>query len=86
MLFNSYQFIFIFLPITFCVYFALNHYKKYAFATGFLALASIVFYAWWEYKNVALLLISISFNYFISGLILRTRANLGGGGESNFRF
>ncbi|WP_237416258.1 MBOAT family O-acyltransferase [Helicobacter saguini] len=76
MLFNSYQFIFIFLPITFCVYFLLNHYKKYALATGFLAFMSVVFYAWWEYKNVALLLISISFNYFISGLILRAKDSM----------
>ncbi|RDU65309.1 hypothetical protein CQA53_06425 [Helicobacter didelphidarum] len=73
MLFNSFQFIFIFLPLTFIGYFYFNLKKKTTLARFYLVIASVVFYAWWEYKNVLLLFSSIGFNYIISGLIVKAR-------------
>jgi alginate O-acetyltransferase complex protein AlgI len=61
-LFNSYPFIFIFLPLVLCGYFVLG--RKYQMAAAsFLALASLLFYGWWNPRYVPLLLISVAVNY-----------------------
>lgn len=65
MLFNSYEFIFIFLPIVLAIYYVLGHMKQYHLASTWLVIASIVFYGYWDYRYVPLLLASICFNYFI---------------------
>ncbi|MBW2725571.1 MAG: MBOAT family protein, partial [Deltaproteobacteria bacterium] len=46
MLFNSYEFCLLFLPLALIVYSATGRYAGRAFALGWLLLASIVFYAW----------------------------------------
>ena len=68
MLFNSYEFIFGFLPVTFAIFFLLGRLKK-ELAMGWLAFMSIVFYAVWSAKYIPLLLISIIFNYSVSRII-----------------
>ena len=73
MIFSSYEFIFIFLPITFFLYFYLNKNKFTKLATGLLAFASLFFYSWWNLIYLPLILISILINYFISGLLLKSR-------------
>lgn len=65
MLFNSYEFIFIFLPITFFIYFYLNHKRLTQAAKGFLVFASLFFYSWWDIAYLPLILSSILFNYLI---------------------
>ena len=65
MLFNSYVFIFLFLPITFIVFFLLGKYAPKRMATLWLVLASFFFYGWWDYTYVPLLFGSIVFNYLI---------------------
>jgi alginate O-acetyltransferase complex protein AlgI len=62
MLFNSYAFLFVFLPITVCGYFLVGRRHQLA-AAAFLVLASLFFYGWWNPKYVALLLISVAVNY-----------------------
>ncbi len=62
MLFNSYSFIFIFLPIVASGFFILLKSSR-NFAVVWLAVASLVFYGWWSRKFLLLLLISIIFNY-----------------------
>ena len=67
MLFNSYSFIFLFLPITFAGMFWLGNYS-HRFAALWLGwvglgLASLTFYAVWDARFVLLLLASIAFNY-----------------------
>ncbi len=62
MLFNSYSFIFLFLPITFIGMFWLGRYS-HRLAALWLGLASLTFYAVWDVRFVLLLLASISFNY-----------------------
>jgi alginate O-acetyltransferase complex protein AlgI len=63
MLFNSFSFLFAFLPITAIVFFALAR-KNSAWAAGWLACASLFFYGWWSFRYIPLLVGSIGFNYW----------------------
>ena len=65
MLFNSYEFIFAFLPITFFIYFYLNHKRLTIASKGFLVFSSLFFYSWWNIAYIPLILISMLFNYVI---------------------
>ena len=65
MLFNSYPFIFVYLPIVFAAFFLTAKYISHRAATFTLVLASFVFYGYWDVKYVPLLFGSICFNYFI---------------------
>lgn len=77
MLFNSYQFILLFLPLTWCLYwyFVL---KRGALSQGLtlLTLASLAFYANWDLQYVLLLIASILFNYIVAGATLGERGKL----------
>lgn len=75
MLFNSFEFILLFLPITFIVYFLLNANKLIQLSKGWLVLASLFFYAYWKIEYLPLILISMVFNYFI-GTTLANNQNL----------
>jgi alginate O-acetyltransferase complex protein AlgI len=72
MLFNSYPFIFLFLPIALIGYFALGRLGHLA-PVIWLALASLAFYAVSNWQFVALLLASIAFNYLIGWLLIARR-------------
>jgi len=71
MLFNSYPFIFIFLPAVLFGYFLTGRFGAQA-PVIWLALASLVFYSFSSWPFVALLLGSIAFNY-LTGLLLISR-------------
>jgi len=62
MLFNSYGFIFLYLPAVLLGFFWLAR-VSHAFAAGWLALASLFFYGYWNPAYVGLLLGSIACNY-----------------------
>lgn len=62
MLFNSYEFIFLFLPLTFFGFFALARWNHRA-AAAWLVAASFFFYGWWNPRYVLLLAASILFNF-----------------------
>jgi len=62
MLFNSFSFLFLFLPIVTLGFFALAR-RNQVLAAGWLAAASLVFYGWWAVEYIPLLLASILFNY-----------------------
>lgn len=70
MLFNSYEFIFGFLPITLLVFYTLGRYSR-AWALGWVILASIFFYGWWRLLNVAIIAPSIIVNYLIARRLMR---------------
>ena len=72
MLFNSYQFIFLFLPIIWAGYFLLGRFSNWS-PVVWLALASLVFYSVSNWQFVALLLASIAFNYVIGSLLIRAK-------------
>jgi alginate O-acetyltransferase complex protein AlgI len=74
MLFNSYPFIFAFLPLTFIVFFALAR-RSHALAAGWLTAASLFFYAWWRPSDLGLLLASIAFNYVLGRGIAQAAAD-----------
>ncbi len=65
MLFNSYIFIFIFLPMCFIGYFTLNYFKRYTLAQFFLLAMSLWFYAYFNINYLGIILVSIIFNYII---------------------
>ena len=65
MLFNSYEFIFFFLPLTFFIYFYLNKKRLTEASKAFLVLASLFFYAWWNIVYLPLILVSMLFNYSV---------------------
>ena len=65
MLFNSYEFIFVFLPVTFFIYFYLNSKKLIDASKGFLVFSSLFFYSWWNIVYLPIILSSMLFNYLI---------------------
>src|SRR3984957_12057854 len=71
MLFNSYTFIFAFLPITAIIFFILGKSSR-EWALRWLMLASLVFYAWWRPINVLLIAPSILINYGLARALERT--------------
>ncbi len=71
MLFNSYEFIFFFLPITFFIYFYLNKKRLTELSKGFLVFASLFFYSWWNIAYLPLILASMLFNYAIGKQLSR---------------
>jgi D-alanyl-lipoteichoic acid acyltransferase DltB (MBOAT superfamily) len=76
MLFNSYQFIFLFLPVALAGYFALARFGNLA-PVVWLALASLVFYSMSNWQFVLLLLGSVAFNYVIGLLLISQRLAAG---------
>jgi len=65
LLFNSFEFIFIFLPATFFIYFYLNKKKLTEASRGFLVVSSLFFYSWWNIVYLPIILLSMLFNYII---------------------
>ena len=72
MLFNSYVFLFGFLPATLAAFYALNVFNR-QLAVAWLLVASLVFYAYWNSAHLWLLLASIAFNYGAGRAILLLR-------------
>ncbi|MCP5141898.1 MAG: MBOAT family protein [Gammaproteobacteria bacterium] len=64
MLFNSYEFLFAFLPLTLVVYFLITA-RHLELGIAWLVLASLFFYAWWNPIYLVLIVISMLFNYGI---------------------
>ena len=71
MLFNSYAFIFLFLPVALLGFFQFAR-LSHAWAAGWLAAASLFFYGWWNPAYVGLLLASILGNYSFGLWIVRS--------------
>lgn len=73
MLFNSYIFIYAFLPTVFIMYFVLNKLKLTNIAMLFLSIASLYFYSYWSINYLPLIIFSIIFNYFAGKALLKYR-------------
>ena len=71
MLFNSYEFIFLFLPVVLSGYFLLNRKRLVTAAVVWLTATSLLFYAYWDLRYLPLLLGSICFNYAAGSLLGR---------------
>lgn len=72
MLFNSYGFLFGFLPVALAIFFALGR-RSPLWASAWLTAASVFFYGWWNPAYVGLLLGSILFNYSVGYSLARAR-------------
>ncbi len=70
MLFNSLEFVLVFLPAAWLGFFMLARVERQA-AIGFLAVASMAFYGWWDPRYVLLLGVSILFNYVVGRALAR---------------
>lgn len=71
MLFSTWQFILVFLPITWGLYFWLNHKRLILAGKVVLVFASLFFYAYWNVHYLPLILISILFNYGVGTALAR---------------
>ena len=66
MLFNSYIFVFFFLPVVLFGWHGLNHFGKYKLAQVFVILMSLWFYGYFRYQYLFIILSSIAVNWLIS--------------------
>jgi len=71
MLFNSFEFL-IFLPIVFIIYWLFR--KKLIIQNFIILISSYIFYGWWDYRFLALILISTIIDYTIGLGILETKS------------
>jgi alginate O-acetyltransferase complex protein AlgI len=72
MLFNSYIFIFAFLPIMLIGYFWLMHRRLITGSKLWLVGGSLFFYSFWNVLYLPLLLLSIFVNFFVGSTIAET--------------
>jgi alginate O-acetyltransferase complex protein AlgI len=76
MLFNSFEFIFFFLPITLLGFFIISQNSQAIrknFPIYWLVIASLVFYGWLNPKNLPVIIFSILFNYLIAHLLSKSQ-------------
>jgi alginate O-acetyltransferase complex protein AlgI len=77
MLFNSFLFIYLFLPLTFAGYFFLNSRNKETLSKLWLFGASLFFYGWWNANYAPLILGSVICNYYLGRAIALNNGNTG---------
>ena len=68
MIFNSFEFIFVFLPIVLALYYLIGR-INIPFAKAWLLVASLFFYAYWNPAYLPLVLISMVINYVIGSFL-----------------
>lgn len=73
MLFNSIEFLFIFLPVLLIIFYWIGRFS-HQLAAAWLTAGSLFFYAWWNPAYVGLLLSSIVFNYLVGYALARGNA------------
>ena len=73
MLFNSYIFVLLFLPMCVVGYFGLNRFRQYALSQVFLLGMSLWFYGFFNPSYLVIILASIVFNYAAAMLMERSR-------------
>ena len=74
MLFNSYEFILLYLPITLILYYQLAKRISNNVAKNFLIFASLCFYSYWDVNNLPILLTSIIANYIFGHLLSKNKS------------
>jgi alginate O-acetyltransferase complex protein AlgI len=74
MLFNSIEFLFVFLPLALIGFCSLGAMSR-AWAIRWLILVSVVFYAWWRPVNVLIITPSIVINFILAKILLQLRLN-----------
>jgi len=72
MLFNSYYFIFLFLPAVFLGFFCIDRKHLFSMKALWCIAASVFFYSFWNVENLPFIALSIAINYTASILTRRT--------------
>lgn len=70
MLFNSYEFIFLFLPLSLFGYFYFNYKRLIIASKVWLVFSSLFFYSWWNIIYLPLIVTSVLFNFSIASLLI----------------
>lgn len=73
MLFNSYEFICVFLPLTLAGFFLLGWRQLSRAALAWLVVASLFYYAWWSPWQLGVIAMSVFGNYFLARLVAEGR-------------
>lgn len=76
MLFNSYEFILLFMPIVLVSYYTLSKIIGFIAAKWFLVLASVFFYSVWDTSNLPILLTSIFANFIFGNLLNKHKSKM----------
>lgn len=76
MLFNSYEFILLYLPVTLILYYQLAKRISNSAAKNFLIFASLCFYSYWDVRNLPILLTSILVNYLFGHFLSKNRSKV----------
>jgi D-alanyl-lipoteichoic acid acyltransferase DltB (MBOAT superfamily) len=76
MLFNSSEFILLFLPVVFVGFIVIARFRQARLAAAWLTVASLVFYSWWRWQNLPLLLTSMGVNFWLGGVLVRRQSKL----------
>ncbi|MBC8108937.1 MAG: MBOAT family protein [Anaerolineae bacterium] len=79
MLFNSYEFLFAFLPLTFILYWFCGRGVHWRMTV--LALASYAFYAWWDWRFMFLMIAGTSVNYLAAKRMVKLESSDGARGK-----
>jgi alginate O-acetyltransferase complex protein AlgI len=82
MLFNSSEFLFVFLPVALSGFYILGTLSRTS-AIRWLILVSLVFYAWWRPVNLLIIAPSIVINFAFARILLRLNQGEGSGRASN---
>lgn len=69
MLFNSYVFILLFMPLTAIVYFIINNKERYGLGKLYLIVASFAFIFYSGWKSAVAVVVSIAVNYWLNSMI-----------------
>lgn len=70
MLFNSYIFIFVFLPLVVGIYALVRKLENRSWSIGLLVIASLFYYSWWKPEFLTLLIFSVTVNYFLGKYLI----------------
>ena len=70
MLFNSFEFIFLFLPLTVALYFTFIRLLGREYGLGILVAASLFFYGYWNPQYLLLILSSIGINFILGSWVI----------------
>ena len=77
MIFSTYKFIFLFLPVTFSVYFFLNHFRFFSLSKIWLVICSLFFYSQGSPAFFPFFFASITGNYLFGMAMVKTEGNSG---------
>lgn len=76
MLFNSPEFLFVFLPAVILGFLLLQRFGLHTAQVRFLVIVSLLFYGWWNWKLLALLIGSVVLNYAFASYLTQYRSRV----------